>query len=236
MNATRSIDADRSLRDRRRRDRQPGPAGAAGRDRQLVRAPAGQTPRRRPRRLGDGLQLRPALPQRAHPARADADPPRRAPGLGPALRPRRRGDALRRRDRRRGGRRPDRHQHGLPGAARCAAPAPAPSCCATPSWPWPWPAARPRAAALPVTVKLRSGIEAGDRSGFDLAVRLAEEAGRGGDRLPPAGGDQGPQGRARLRADPGAGRAGRGAGDRLRRPRRAPRRPAAPTRSPAPTR
>jgi len=30
---------------------------------------------------------------------------------------------------------------------------------------------------LPVTVKLRSGIEAGDRSGFDLAVRLAEEAG-----------------------------------------------------------
>ncbi len=29
----------------------------------------------------------------------------------------------------------------------------------------------------PVTVKLRSGIEAGDRSGFDLAVRLAEEAG-----------------------------------------------------------
>ena len=38
-----------------------------------------------------------------------------------------------------------------------------------------------RAAAegsgLPVTVKLRSGIEAGDRSGYDLAVRLAEEAG-----------------------------------------------------------
>jgi tRNA-dihydrouridine synthase B len=38
-----------------------------------------------------------------------------------------------------------------------------------------------RAAAegsgLPVKVKLRSGIEAGDRSGFDLAVRLAEEAG-----------------------------------------------------------
>jgi tRNA-dihydrouridine synthase B len=30
---------------------------------------------------------------------------------------------------------------------------------------------------LPVTVKLRSGIEVGDRSGFDLALRLAEEAG-----------------------------------------------------------
>lgn len=38
-----------------------------------------------------------------------------------------------------------------------------------------------RAAAegsgLPVTVKLRSGIEPGDHSGFELAVRLAEEAG-----------------------------------------------------------
>jgi nifR3 family TIM-barrel protein len=32
-------------------------------------------------------------------------------------------------------------------------------------------------AGVPVTVKLRSGIEAGDRSGFELAVRLAEEAG-----------------------------------------------------------
>lgn len=38
-----------------------------------------------------------------------------------------------------------------------------------------------RAAAegsgLPVTVKLRSGLEPGDRSGFDLALRLAAEAG-----------------------------------------------------------
>jgi tRNA-dihydrouridine synthase B len=32
-------------------------------------------------------------------------------------------------------------------------------------------------SGLPVTVKLRSGIEAGERFGFDLAVRLAEEAG-----------------------------------------------------------
>ncbi|HVY78719.1 MAG TPA: tRNA-dihydrouridine synthase [Solirubrobacterales bacterium] len=32
-------------------------------------------------------------------------------------------------------------------------------------------------SGLPVTVKLRSGLEAGDRSGFELAVRLAEEAG-----------------------------------------------------------
>jgi len=38
-----------------------------------------------------------------------------------------------------------------------------------------------RAAAegsgLPVTVKVRSGLEAGDRSGFELALRLAEEGG-----------------------------------------------------------
>jgi len=32
-------------------------------------------------------------------------------------------------------------------------------------------------SGLPVTVKLRSGIEGGDRSGFELAVRLAEEGG-----------------------------------------------------------
>jgi tRNA-dihydrouridine synthase B len=32
-------------------------------------------------------------------------------------------------------------------------------------------------SGLPVTVKLRSGLSPGDRSGFDLAVRLAEEAG-----------------------------------------------------------
>jgi len=32
-------------------------------------------------------------------------------------------------------------------------------------------------SGLPVTVKLRSGLQPGDRSGFELAVRLAEEAG-----------------------------------------------------------
>jgi tRNA-dihydrouridine synthase B len=32
-------------------------------------------------------------------------------------------------------------------------------------------------AGRPVTVKIRSGLRAGDRSGFDLAVRLAEEGG-----------------------------------------------------------
>src|ERR1700755_1578628 len=41
----------------------------------------------------------------------------------------------------------------------------------------PLPLARGAAAGaggVPVTVKLRSGIEAGDRSGFELAIRLAE--------------------------------------------------------------
>ena len=46
------------------RDPQPRRARAAGRHRQLVRAPAGQALRRRPRGLGDGLELRDPLPQR----------------------------------------------------------------------------------------------------------------------------------------------------------------------------
>ena len=70
--------------------------------------------------------------------------------------------------------------------------------------------ARARAAALPVTVKLRSGIEAGDRSGFDLAVRLVEEARGRGDRASIRGRrPAGHKGDARLRADPRAGRADR---------------------------
>ncbi len=57
-------------------------------------------------------------------------------------------------------------------------------------------------SGLPVTVKLRSGIEAGDRSGFDLAVRLAEEAGVAAIALSPARGHRRPQGQPRLRAHP----------------------------------
>src|SRR4051812_37316180 len=49
---------DRSLDPRRPADPQPRGARPAGRDRQLVRAPAGAPLRRRPRRLGDGLELR----------------------------------------------------------------------------------------------------------------------------------------------------------------------------------
>src|SRR4051795_4834829 len=36
----------------------------------------------------------------------------------------------------------------------------------------------------PVTVKVRSGLRSGGREGFDLALRLAEEAGGGGPRVP----------------------------------------------------
>ena len=81
------------------------------------------------------------------------------------------------RDRRRGRRRPDRHQHGLPGAEgpphRRRRPAPA----RPGAGPGPGPRRHRRRGGVPVTVKLRSGIEAGDRSGFELAMRLAEEAG-----------------------------------------------------------
>jgi tRNA-dihydrouridine synthase B len=55
-----------------------------------------------------------------------------------------------------------------------------------------------RAAAegsgLPVTVKLRSGIEAGDRSGFDLAVRLAGEGGVAAIGFHPRAASKGHQG------------------------------------------
>jgi len=38
-------------------------------------------------------------------------------------------------------------------------------------------AAAREGSGLPITVKVRSGLRPGDRSGFDLAVKLAEEAG-----------------------------------------------------------
>jgi tRNA-dihydrouridine synthase B len=57
-----------------------------------------------------------------------------------------------------------------------------------------------RAAAegsgLPVTVKLRSGIEAGDRSGFELAIRLAEEAGVAAIGFHPRAATKGHKGKA----------------------------------------
>ncbi|CAA9513235.1 MAG: tRNA-dihydrouridine synthase DusB, partial [uncultured Solirubrobacteraceae bacterium] len=107
----------RTLVARRPADRQPGGPRAARRDRQLVRATAGQALRRGPRRLRDGLELRDPLRQRAHPDRVAAHPPGREgerPRLDPALRAGPRDHAQRRRRGGRGGRRPHRPQHGLP--------------------------------------------------------------------------------------------------------------------------
>ena len=78
-------------------------------------------------------------------------------------------------------------------------------------------AAAAGAGGVPVTVKLRSGIEAGDRSGFDLAIRLAEEAGVAAIAFHPRAATKGHKGAPDYAPDPGAGRASRGAGDRLRR-------------------
>ena len=190
--------------------RQPCAAGAPGRDRQLVRAASGAPPRRRARRLGDGLELRASPPQRAHASRAASHPPRGAPGLDPAVRPRSRGDALGRRDRGRGRRRPDRHQHGLPGAQgargrrRRGAPASGPSSPCGSLGP-------PReGSGRPVTVKLRSGIDPGDRSGLELALRLVEEAGVAAIALHPRSAAVQHQGQPGLRARPRARRAAGG--------------------------
>ena len=75
-------------------------------------------------------------------------------------------------------------------------------------------------SGLPVTVKLRSGLRPGDRSGFELAVRLAEEGGAAAIGFHPRAATIKHKGEPRLRPDPRAGRADRGPGDRLRRARR----------------
>ena len=86
-----------------------------------------------------------------------------------------------------------------------------------------------------MTVKLRSGIEAGDRSGFDLAIRLAEEAGVAAIGFHPRAATKGHAGQPDYALT-------RRATERSRVPvsspagSRAPRPPAAPTRSRAPTR
>lgn len=49
-------------------------------------------------------------------------------------------------------------------------------------------------SGLPVTVKIRSGLMPGDRSGFDLAIRLAEEAGAAGIGFHPRVAKQGHKG------------------------------------------
>ena len=88
-------------------------------------------------------------------------------------------------------------------------------------------------SGLPVTVKLRSGIEPGDRSGFDLALRLVAEAGVAAIGLHPRSAAAAHRGRpdyALVRELVEALDARRaGPGDRLRRAAHAPSRRAAPT-------
>ena len=89
----------RSLTDplgaRRRHHPQPRGARSARGDRQLVRAPAGQAPRRRARGVGDGLELRVKYGDKRTHREFLRIHPERAPGLDPAVRPRPRGDAHR---------------------------------------------------------------------------------------------------------------------------------------------
>ena len=72
-------------------------------------------------------------------------------------------------------------------------------------------------SGLPVTVKLRSGNRPGERTGLELARRLAEEAGVSAHRLPPAARLPAALGRARLCARRGARAEPRGPGGPLRR-------------------
>ena len=113
------------------------------------------------------------------------------------------------------GRRPDRHQHGLPGAQglqdrrrRGAAGRPRPRRRAR--------RGRPRGGSgLPVTVKLRSGLRPGEHERRRAGPpRWSTTAGVAGHRDPPAPRLAAPQGRARLRAGAPAGRGAAGAGDR----------------------
>ena len=77
----------RPLGARRHPRAQPRAARAAGRDRQLVRAPAGRAPRRRDGLQRDGVELRHPLRQREDADRAAARPSRRGPDGAAALRP-----------------------------------------------------------------------------------------------------------------------------------------------------
>ena len=85
---------------------------------------------------------------------------------------------------------------------RCARREPGQRCSTIPIAPSRW-RARPRGRGglkgqLPVTVKLRSGLRRGEKSGFELAQRLVAEAGVAGDRVSPPLGGRAAQGHARL--------------------------------------
>ena len=66
---------------------------------------------------------------------------------------------------------------------------------------------RRRGRGLPVTVKLRSGLRPGDRSGVELAVRLVEEGGVAAIGFHPRPATVGHKGAPDYALDPRAGRA-----------------------------
>ena len=99
------------------------------------------------------------------------------PVSDPALRPGPGRDALGRGDRRRGGRRPDRHQHGLPGEKVCKTGSGAALLSDHELALEIARGRRPRAGAFRSPSSSAPGLKAGERQGFELAVRLVEEAG-----------------------------------------------------------
>ena len=103
-------------------------------------------------------------------------------------------------------RRPDRPQHGLPGAQGLQDRCRARRCSTTPTGRWRSRARRGEGSGLPVTVKLRPGREPGDRAGVDAGAAAGGGGRRGRHRLPPAARLAAALGRARLRARARAGR------------------------------
>ena len=173
------------------------------------------------------------------PARAAAHRParaRRRPGLDPAVRRGPRRDALGRRDVAAAGRRPDRHQHGLPGAEglpdrrrRRAARRPRPRGRGGAR------AAEGGGQRLPVTVKLRSGLRAGERQRLRARAPAGRRGGRRRDHASTRAPPRSTTGRAPTTRSPRGSCATLGARDpqrraqrRRRRARRASSRPAPP--------
>ena len=143
--------------------------------------------------------------------------PGRAPDLGAAVRPRRRRDARGRRQGGRGRRRPDRHQHGLPGAGRCARPAPAPRCSTTTTRRSRSPGgARGQRAAGHGQAAPRPAARA-TGTACVLARRLVDEAGVAGIAFHPRHASQQHKGKPDYALAARAGGRARRAGDRLRR-------------------